>query len=70
LPKSKSFSESEPDRILLLREAQQRLRVHRATLYRLIRDGHIKAFTIARRSRRITESELQRFIKSRIEASQ
>jgi excisionase family DNA binding protein len=49
--------------MLKLKQAQQRLNCSRSTLKRLLADGQIEVVRIGRRGIRITEAELEAFIR-------
>lgn len=57
------------DQMFTIPDVMARLRVSRATVYRLIADGELKRHDMGRGTRatktRISESELKRFIDSR-----
>lgn len=51
-------------RLYTITEAEEALRLSRSTIVRLVGRGELRTITIGR-SRRITEDELQRFVRSR-----
>lgn len=51
------------DTDLTIREAAQALRIHRSTLWRMIRDGEVKTVGIRKHKQRVQASEIERLLR-------
>jgi len=52
--------------VYTVEEAAAMLRVHRATIFRLVRAGKLERVYIGRRSARITRESLERFVREQL----
>lgn len=53
-------------RLYKMGEAADEMKLSRCTLWRAVKEGHLKAVEIRRGSLRIPESELRRFVEGRV----
>lgn len=59
------MSSTAPQALYQINRTAERLDVSRATIYRLVRAGHLKLVRVGARSSRITEESLTTFLASR-----
>ncbi len=57
------------EQLLTVQEAMERLATSRRTLYRLLAEGQIRSIVLSKGSRRIPESEIDRYVRERLESS-
>ncbi len=55
-----------PPLVFTIEEAAALLRVHRATVFRLVKEGKLERVYIGRRSARITRESLERFVREQL----
>ncbi len=55
-----------PPLVFTIEEAAALLRVHRSTVYRLVKEGKLERVYIGRRSARITRESLERFVRDQL----